>query len=194
MTQDLESERELARRAGKGEEAAWRLIYESTCDPLFALLVYQVGDRDEARDLLQETYLQAYRRLEAYRAEAPLAVWLRAIALRKAMDWKRGVLRRLKRNVPLLESIPAQGPPAEVHFESERAALSTALTKLSPQQRAALLLREWEERSFREIAEVLGCNESTARVHHTRARVRMRALLGQELVPQRAGDWEGQQA
>jgi RNA polymerase sigma-70 factor, ECF subfamily len=194
MTQDLESERELARRAGEGEEGAWRAIYDATSDRLFSLLVYQIGDRDEARDLLQETYLQAFRHLKEYRGEAPLAVWLRTIALRKAVDWKRSVLRRLKRHQPLPESLPTEETAPEVRFDSERAALHRALRQLSSQQRAALLLREWEECSFREIAQHLGCNESTARVHHTRARARMRSLLGRELVPLSAGDWEGQQA
>jgi len=195
MTQDLQTERELARRAGEGEEEAWREIYQSTCDRLFAFLAYQTGDRDTARDLLQETYLQAFRSLDGYRGEAPLSAWLRAIALRKALDWKRVWLRRLKRSAPLREDLASpEDPPGKVHFESERKALKDALGRLSAHQRAALLLREWEERSFREIAGVLGCNESTARVHHTRARERMRALLGHHFDPQWAGDWEGQQA
>jgi RNA polymerase sigma-70 factor, ECF subfamily len=193
MTQDLQHERELARRAGNGDEEAWRLIFESTCDRLFALLVYQIGDREQARDLLQETYLKAMHALGGYRAEAPLSVWLRRIALRKAIDWKRSMLGRLKRTIPLRDDLVSDAnAPVDLQFDSERTALQQALARLSGHQRAALLLREWEERSFREIAEVLGCNESTARVHHTRARERMRALLGQKFVPQGGGDWEGQ--
>jgi RNA polymerase sigma-70 factor, ECF subfamily len=194
MTQDLQQERALAGRARDGDEEAWRMIYESTCDRLFSLLVYQIGDRDQARDLLQDTYLRAMRALGGYRGEAPLSVWLRRIAFHTAMDWKRGMLQRLKKSAPLPENLADEADSEEVHFESERRALQGALAKLSGNQRAALLLREWEERSFKEIAEVLGCNESTARVHHTRARERMRALLGRRFVPRNAGDWEGQQA
>ena len=53
---------------------------------------------------MQETYLQAFRRLETYRGEAPLEVWLRAIALGRSSDWKRVMLRRLKRTARLTES------------------------------------------------------------------------------------------
>ena len=91
--QDCQSDVELARRAASGEDSSWQRIYDETSDRLFSFLCYQVGDDDEALDLLQETYLQAFRRLDGYRGEAPLAAWLRVIALRKAIDWKRSVGR-----------------------------------------------------------------------------------------------------
>jgi len=193
MPHDLESDRKLTERARQGEEASWRAIYESTCDRLFAFLCFQIGDRDEARDILQETYLQAFRRLETYRGEAPLEVWLRAIALGRSRDWKRVILRRLKRSTTLTDSSAQVEPDIQhVQFDSERGALYRALGQLSHRQRAVLLLREWEERSFGEIAQLLGCAESTARVHHARAREHMRAVLRGETCPMAQRDWEGQ--
>ncbi len=178
MPSDLQSDRELSERARRGDAVAWRSIYDSTCDRLFSFLCHQVGDRDEARDILQETYLRAFRSLDNYRGEAPLAVWLRSIALGRSIDWKRVILRRLKRTTGLDEARALVEPDIEgVHFVSESRVLHQALAKLSHQQRAALLLREWEELSFGEIAGLLGCAESTARVHHTRARERMRTSL-----------------
>ncbi len=193
MGSDLEADRKLTEQARRGSSAAWRTIYESTCDRLFAFLCYQVGDRDEARDILQETYLQAFRRLESYRGEAPLAVWLRAIALGRSLDWKRVILRRIKRTVEITDATAVPDPALQrVTFESESDALRRALAKLSHHQRAALLLREWEGHSFQEIARLLGCAESTARVHHTRACERMRTtFLGRERSPDDC-EWEGQ--
>jgi len=194
MSHDLQSDRNLIERARQGDPAAWRVIYDSTCDRLFGFLCYQIGDRDEARDILQETYLQAFRRVVTYRGEAPLEVWLRSIALGRSIDWKRVILRRLKRTVTLDESSAVVEPDIQgVRFDSENGALHRALTRLSHHQRAVLLLREWELRSFREIAELLGCAESTARVHHARARERMRAALcgGMRRLGER--DWEGQE-
>lgn len=194
MPNDLQSDRILSERARSGDPTAWRTLYESTCDSLFAFLCWQVGDRDEARDILQETYLQAFRRLETYRGEAPLAVWLRAIALGRSIDWKRVILRRIKRTTALHESSAQVEPDIRgVRFDSEKRALQLALGGLSRQQRAALLLREWEGRSFHEIAELLGCAESTARVHHARARERMRATLRDDNGPRFERDWEGQE-
>ncbi len=195
MPSDLQSDRSLTERARQGDPAAWRAIYESTCGRLFAFLCYQVGDRDEARDILQETYLQAFRKLDTYRGEAPLEVWLRAIALGRSIDWKRVILRRIKRTASLDESSARVEPDLEgVRFESEDRALHRALARLSPNQRAALLLREWEGRSFLEIANLLGCAESTARVHHTRARDHMRDALRDTTRPQGEREWEGLQS
>lgn len=192
MPSDLESDRNLTERARQGDEASWRTIYESTCDRLFAFLCFQIGDRDEARDVLQETYLQAFRRLSTYRGEAPLEVWLRAIALGRSIDWKRVILRRLKRAAQLTDSCAIVEPDVRhVRFDSERDALHRALKGLSHHQRAALLLREWEGRSFREIAGLLGCAENTARVHHTRAREHMRAALCGESQDVALKEWEG---
>ena len=193
MTKDLEADRELARKAAGGDEASWKRIFDESGPQLFSLLCFQVGDRDEAKDLLQETFLQAYRKLEGYRGEAPLEVWLRAIALRKACDWRRGMWRKIQRTVPLVEATLTVDPPRDDrHSDQERAALRRALNRLSSRQRAALLLREFEARSFAEIALTLGCNESTARVHHTRARQRLRGLLRDDFEAVGSGDWEGQ--
>lgn len=194
MPSDLQSDRILSERARRGDPAAWRAIYDSTSDRLFSFLCYQVGDRDEARDILQETYLQALRSLDSYRGEAPIAVWLRSIAIGRSIDWKRVILRRLKRTARLDESSALVDPDTQgVRFASEDRELHRALAKLSSQQRSALLLREWEDLSFGEIAGLLGCAESTARVHHARAREHMRTALrgGEHPVAER--DWGGQE-
>lgn len=172
---DIRADWDLARQAAGGSEDAWRAIYERTADKLFAFLCYQSGNREDALDLMQETYLQAQRRLESYRGEAPLGSWLRTIALRKALDWRRRALSPMRRTLELTEnSAIAEQAGDVVQFHSEKATLHRALKSLSPQQRAALLLREWEGLSFREIAAMIGCQENTARVHHTRAKEKMR--------------------
>lgn len=184
---DCQSDSELAQRAIEGDGASWRAIYDATFDRLFSLLHYEVGDRDEVMDLLQETYLQAFRSLGQYRGDAPLETWLRAIALRKARGWKRRLARAFRRTVRLDGDPPDASTPLEpdVHFASEESALRRALRKLPACQRGALLLRELEEMSFREVASVLGCAEATARVHHARARRRMRTILGPWADPDR---------
>jgi RNA polymerase sigma-70 factor, ECF subfamily len=195
MPNHVQSDQNLIEQARRGDPAAWRAIYDSTCERLFSFLCYQVGDRDEARDILQETYLQAFRKLETYRGEAPLAAWLRAIALGRSIDWKRVILRRLKRTASLDESRALVEPDIQgVRFPSEDRALQRALGKLSHQQRAALLLREWEELDFGEIAKLLGCAESTARVHHARAREHMRTALRGRTHSPAERTWGGQES
>jgi RNA polymerase sigma-70 factor, ECF subfamily len=174
----LHPDLELAKRAAGGEEQAWRLILETSGRSLFALLCYQVSNREEALDLLQETYLQAFRNLGSYRGEGPLGAWLRSIALRKALDWKRTMLRRIKQTVGLTDSMAfTAAVEPDLDAERGREEIRRALTSLPAAQRAVFLLREWEGMSFREIGQILGAKEATARVHHTRARARLRRTL-----------------
>jgi len=191
--QETQPELELAQAAAAGDEAAWRQIYDLSSDRLFSFLCYQVGDREEALDLLQETFLKAHRSLRSYRGEAPLSAWLRKIALHLAMDWKRSVLKKLKRRVALDEVNAKVEPDIDhVRFESEYTQLSRALEKLSPNQRAVLLMHDWETWSFAEISGALGCKESTVRVHHARAREKMKVALSGELSRIETDGLEGQ--
>jgi RNA polymerase sigma-70 factor (ECF subfamily) len=191
--QDCRADIELARRAASGEQGSWRRIYDATCDRLSSILFCLVGNRDEALDLLQETYLQAFRHIDRYRGDAPLEVWLRIIAIRKALDWRRTVLRRIKRTVRLSETIAAvDAVSGTISAGSVSPSLMTALGKLSPSQKATLILRECEGWSFAEVARALGCKESTARVHHAKARERMRLVLSRGSTNWKADGLEGQ--
>ncbi|MDD5719597.1 MAG: RNA polymerase sigma factor [Candidatus Krumholzibacteria bacterium] len=178
--QDLD----LARSAFAGDERAWRTIYEDTCQPLFNLLCFQTGDRDTARDLLQDTYLKALRHLGDFRGDGPLLAWLRGIAMRLALDWRRGLGRRLRQLVSLQHDLGDLDPAAPDQSNAQTADLSVtgrtfqaALRRLSPQQRACLVLHELEDLPFADVARAVGCAEATARVHHHRAMQRMREML-----------------
>ena len=97
--QNIEEKRaeelELAHAAVAGDEKAWRRIYDETNQPLFNFLCYQTGDRDTARDLLQETYVTALGRLDTFQGPGSLLGWLRTVALRKCLDWRRRATRHL---------------------------------------------------------------------------------------------------
>lgn len=158
---------DLARAAAAGDAMAWRRIYDETNQPLFNFLCYQTGDRDAAKDLLQDTFVTACVRLGSYRGDGSLLGWLRAIALSRCLDWRRRVARRLRKLAAFAretsgETLTADEPGIGDGFQE-------ALGRLSPHQRAALLLRELEDQSFAQIADALGCREATARVHHYRA-------------------------
>ncbi len=172
---------ELARRAVARDEAAWRTIYDRTRQRLFALLAYHTGSREDALELLQDVYLHAFQGLARYRGEGPLEAWLAIVAIRRARDWKRSLVRRRKHEVDYEEiarEMEASAPrgPGESDLPL-RTVLDRALATLPERQRSAFLLREVEDLSFREVAEALECNEATARVHHLRARRALQELL-----------------
>ncbi len=169
---------ELARAATAGDENAWRRIYDDTNHQLYNFLCYQTGDRDAARDLMQDTYVTALRRLDTYRGQGTLLSWLRAVGLRKTLDWRRRVSLRIRKLAAFArESTSLASTGAEETFPGLGDGFQAALDRLSPRQRAALLLRELEDQPFAAIAATLGCGEATARVHHHRACHNMRKLL-----------------
>ena len=146
---------------------------------------HQTGDRDAARDLVQDTYVVALRRLDTYRGRGTLLSWLRTVGMRKCLDWRRRVSLRIRKLATFARentSLAATG--AEETFPGLGDGFQAALDRLSSRQRAALLLRELEDQPFSEIAAVLDCGESTARVHHHRACRNMRQWLenGDDLV------------
>ena len=187
---DLKQDLELAQAAVHGDEQAWRHIYDDTCQSLFNFLCYQTGDRDAARDLLQETYVTAFERLDSYRGQGSLPGWLRAVALRKCLDWRRRAKARLRKLTAFTrERTHLASSGAEEAFPGLGDGFQAALDRLSSRQRAALLLRELEDLPFAAIAEQLGCGEPTARVHYHRACRNMRQWLdeGDDLVFGNAG-------
>lgn len=182
---------ELARRAAAGENSAWREIYDATRDRLFALVFYHLGDREEALDVLQETYEAAVRGIERYRGEGSLESWLSGIALRRARDWKRRFLRIRKLADPIDESAaPIAAAPGADPEESRL--LRRAIGRLSPRQRAAFLLHEWMGYSFEEAGRALGVKEATARVHAHRAREILREMLEIAPAPRTAPTVQGE--
>lgn len=177
MNQAQHPDLALAERAAGGDEAAWREIYTATRERLFALLAYHIGNREEARDVLQDVYVGAVRGIGAYRGEGSLEAWLAGIALRRARDWKRRLLGKFKRTDTLEGELSHQeGLPQPDPEQGRR--LRQALGLLPERQRSAVLLHVWMGYSFREVGDTLGVSEATARVHAFRGRETLRELLG----------------
>jgi len=187
------SDRHLAQRALDGEDAAWRELYTNTRGKLFALLVYHLGDRDEALDVLQDVYMVAVQNLDSYRGEGSLESWLCGIALRRARDWKRRFLRRFKKTSDLdqagrnLEARGASRPDIGVHIRR-------GLAELPARQREAVLLHEYMGYSFREVGERMGIAEATARVHAHRGREALKKRLDPQAMDERGGSYQEQES
>jgi RNA polymerase sigma factor (sigma-70 family) len=170
----------LARRAATNCETAWHQIYEMTRERLFTILMYHVGNREEALELLQETYLAALKSLHRYRGSGPLIAWFAVIAIRRAFDWKRSLYRLRRKTKAFADATETNRSPQIDPFW--RRELHQALSRLSKRQRAAFLLRELAGNTFNEIGAILGISAATARVHHFRARQSLQNILTQEEI------------
>lgn len=165
-------------QARRGDEAAWRHLYESNADMVFRLALRMVGDREAALDVLQETYIRAARALSGFRGDAKFRSWIARIAINEARTWLRKKTRRREVSLDVLPGRADGGLPVDeqvARADLAQRALELART-LPDRQRDAVILRTTEGYSYREIAEMLGTSEGSVRVsyHHGMAKLRER--------------------
>lgn len=184
---DAENELELdeltLRRAQRGEEEACRALVVRYQRPVFALLSRMLGGRREAlvEDLAQETFLQVFRGLSAFSPLGParLSTWILTIASRRAVDELR---KRPPPTAPLEEGEVARAPARADETARQRqvaAVVQRAIEDLSPEFRAAFLLREFHEMEYAEIARCLRIDLGTVKSRLARARKAVQRALAE---------------
>lgn len=148
---------------------------------IFGYLWRTLRDPARAEDVYQETFLRAY---EAYpRVEDPthLRAWLYRIATNTANTHLTKQNREARRTTPLLEALPDQSPSVDDRVGSRLALAEVlrAVEKLPPKQRAALMLRKYQELSYREIGRALDSSADAARANVYLALRRLREQFGE---------------
>lgn len=187
MSLDLSilSDGELAALSLGGRQAAFAEIMRRHRDAVYRLVVANVGDPEEALDLVQETFVAAHRALARYEHARPMRRWLATIALNKCRDWRR---RRLVRRL-FAFALPLDGDSAEVPEDrvlpdalaADRAELrqvARAIAELPDALREPLVLRAVEDLSQAETAAILGITEKAVETRVRRARAKLSARLG----------------
>jgi len=148
---------DLIGRARRGDVEAYNLLVSRWERRVFNYLLRLVGDREDAFDLSQETFLKAYQNLGKLEEDGRFASWLFRIAHNEAFS----LLRRRKPEAELpLQT--ASGRARYGMFPAELSlAVESALARLSDEQREAVLLKVYQGFKFEEMAEVLACPVST---------------------------------
>ncbi len=163
-------DRVAVEQARRGEERAWRELYDRHVDLVFRLAFRVVRDRDVALDIAQEAFIKASKAIDGFRGESSFKSWIASIALNEARSWVR---KRGREAEVALDTVaePAAGERGPDRVLEDRDLASRALefvATLPDQQRDAVLLRTTEGLSYREIAAALGTSEGSVRVsyHH----------------------------
>jgi RNA polymerase sigma-70 factor (ECF subfamily) len=168
----------LVRRAQAGDRAAQADVVERYWERIYRWLYRLTRDRHTAEDLAQESLLRAFARLDSFEPGTNLGAWLFRIAHNALANHYRANRRR--KALPS-ELADRSASPDRLAGDRERLHLmQSALDKLSPEFRAALLLRAEEGLSFHEIAQIVGTTEETARWRVFKARRRLMKLLEPE--------------
>ena len=158
----------LMSRVGQGDRAAFETLFIRYREPVWGFFRRRVGDTGSAEELTQDTFLAVLTGASRYEGRGVFRAWLFGIAFNLLMAWRR---RRQE-----VEAFDIE--PAAPTINQDRALwVRSALAKLEPEEREILMLREYEQLSYQEIAHVLVLPLNTVRSRLFRARAAMRLAL-----------------
>lgn len=161
-------------RAGDGD--AQRALYERCLPIVHRLAVRMVGLQD-APDVTQQTFLQAFTRLDQFDGQSKFETWLYRLAVNEALQFLRKRKRWNQRTIDHNEHEPADESQPLGAVAEQREILEQALSRLDPELRSVFLLKESEGLSYRDIAEATGIPEGTVGSRLNRARAELQEHL-----------------
>ena len=174
-------DRELAARCLAGDRDAFEALYRQHSSRLYNLAYRMSGGPADADDLLQEIFLQAYRKLGRYKGDSSLGTWLYRLAVNLCLDRLRSRQGRMDSVTDSLDEedarpVVAPGRPTELNVT--RMDLERAVGELPPSYRSAFVLHDVEGYQHDEIARMLDITEGSSKSLLHKARRRLRTLLG----------------
>lgn len=176
-----------------GSERAYEELLARFQQPVYTLAVRLLNNPAEAYDVVQEVFLKVFRNIEHFRAESSLKTWIYRITVNEAHNTRRWFSRHRGREVDLdleneenrdwRETIADGGPsPFEVTLDREQAGIiESALERINPVFREAVVLRDITDLSYEEIAAVLGVSLGTVKSRILRGREALREQLAEGL-------------
>ncbi len=188
-----ETDEELMARFQAGDSSAMEELFARLQKPLFNFFLRMVGCRETAEDLVQETFLKICKFGQTFRgSEAKFTTWLYTVAGNQCRDYLRHCARRpemmLDENLELTHSdnqeendFPAtRNSSVEDHLirMEIQNAIEEAINTLPEKERTAIILREYHDMEYKEIADVLGCPIGSVKVLIFRARQKLKEKLG----------------
>jgi RNA polymerase sigma-70 factor (ECF subfamily) len=165
-------------KAKAGDNDGFQVLVERHSRSVFKLAYRMTGNESDADDIVQETFLRAFRQLNRYESRSAFHTWLYRIAANCAVDLIRS--RRVRQPVEVPETLQSGSPlPDRSCYSGElQQHVSAAMNDLSSQERTAFVLRHFEGLSTIEISQTLGIGENAAKHSVFRAVQKLRKALG----------------
>ncbi|WP_294515564.1 sigma-70 family RNA polymerase sigma factor [uncultured Intestinimonas sp.] len=182
------TEQELVERARKGDESAFEVLVTDNEKRIYNLCRRLTGNPEDAAELTQEAFLNAWRGLGRFQGESSFSTWLYRLASNACIDFLRKEKRR--QNLSMTVSLDDEEEARQVELPDERytperelertevrQAVAAGLERLTPEHRQVLVMREINGLSYAEIGAVLGLEEGTVKSRIARARNALRKVL-----------------
>lgn len=195
-TPGLPDEQVLLAGLRSGDETAYELLIAHFQQPVFGLVQRLIDDHNEASDVTQEVFLKIFRSVGQFRGESSLKTWIYRIAVNEAYNRRRWFGRHRKPETELEAQEPGRGHLDHLHDRSRspydlvlnkewKSAIEKALAGLNPAFRSAVVLRDLEDLSYEEIADVLDISLGTVKSRILRGRESLRRALIDQFEPDR---------
>ncbi|MBN1128628.1 MAG: sigma-70 family RNA polymerase sigma factor [Chitinispirillaceae bacterium] len=148
----------------KGNPEGFSGLYNKYKNRVFGFLVKMTNAREVAEDLLQETFLAAYRNVLQFDRSRNFLSWLFGIAHKRTIDYFRHARVETDHQIDALDSVGSRIESADSKLSNEnlRTAINGAVERLDPLQREVFMLRELGDVPFKDIAEIMDCPINTA--------------------------------
>jgi RNA polymerase sigma-70 factor (ECF subfamily) len=167
----------LIARCQAGDIAAFETLYQQHAARLYTLACRMAGSPEDGEDLLQEIFLQAYRKLGSFKGDSAVGTWLYRLALNHCLDYVRSRQAKMHKLTETLDADASFEPTARRETPIARLDLERAVEQLPPGCREAFVLHDVEGFDHKEVGRLLGIAEGTSKSQVFKARMKLRVLL-----------------
>lgn len=178
----MDNEIEIVKKIQAGDGASFGLLYDFYFDKIYRFIYYKVFSQDIAEDLTSDTFLKALEKIGSFNKEkGSFNSWLYQIARNTVIDY----YRTKKDNLPIDDAfdLPVENRTVEqLDALAGLAKIEAYLKQLPARSREIIVLRVWEERSFKEIAELTGNSEASSKMAFSRAIKQLRDECGEHTL------------
>ena len=181
------SDVQLVRRSQRGNMEAFEELLARHRDKIYARAFSMMRNEDEATDLSQEAWVKGWQRLKQFQGDSSFVTWMTRIVINLCLDQLRKQKRHRAESIEMMEEesggverqmpVVTINPTAGLERDELRKRIDKAMGQLSYEHRTVLVLHEFEELEYKEVAKIMGCSIGTIMSRLFYARRKMAGLL-----------------
>ena len=175
-----EAESLLIARCLQGDRQAQHTLYQRYSDAMYNVCYRMLGSATEAEDVLQESFIDIFRRLDSFRAESSLGAWIKRIVINHCLNVFKKRRIRFEEITERTGEVPVEEYQDDEDTVYEVKRVKDAIMRLPDGYRQVLTLYLIEGYDHAEIADILGIQETGSKSQYSRARAKLKALLSEK--------------
>lgn len=161
----------------QGDRQAQFALYKRYCDAMYNVCYRMLGNEPEAEDVLQESFIDVFRRLDTFRAESSLGAWIKRIVINHCLNVFKKRKIKFEEMTSHISDIPAEEYEDDEETAYEIKKVKKAIMELPDGYRQVLTLYLIEGYDHAEIADILGIQETGSKSQYSRAKAKLREIL-----------------